>query len=513
VDDEEFTYAELRRRYRLAAHGLLAVGVMPGETVGSFAGTCFDVIASLLAAPQIGAIFMAVNTAYKGDYLLHQLRDSHATVVIVDEELLPELEAVITELPMLRTLLVRAASPVEARRLHHVEIRDAAVLLAGEPEAPIGGSPRLWNEPSFLFYTSGTTGPSKGALITQHYLSALGSVYLRKYEFSPDDVQYMAVPLFHNTGSYNAVITTLLGGHSTALDSRFSASTTWDRVRKFGATVYFGVGATTMMMYNRPPEPSDRDLPFRKIITAPIPLEHWKALEERYDCEILMGYGQTEAIMISCFTSGEKNKPGSAGKPFELYTVRVVDDNDEDVPVGETGEIIFRPNMPHVMFEGYVNRPEATLSQMKNLWFHSGDLGKFDEDGFFYFVDRKKDAIRRRGENISSFEVEASVLRHPSIAECAAYAVPSELSEDDVKVSVVLAEGAVLDVEEFMEHCTRTMPRFALPRYVEVVDELPKSITGRLQKHVLRAGGAGDRAWDYVAGCYVADRPASATRR
>jgi crotonobetaine/carnitine-CoA ligase len=504
LDDDSYTYAELRRRSRLAAHGLQSIGAEHGDTVASFTPTCVDAVSLFFGAPQVGALFMAVNTAYKGDYLLHQLRDSRARIVLVDEELYSRLEAVRGELPDLRTIIIRASSYFAPVHLEDVSVLHADVLRMGDADQPLTARSIGWNEAAYLCYTSGTTGPSKGALVTQHYLSATAQVYRSNLDVRPGDVQYSVSPLFHVSGTFGQLVTTLLIGHTTVLDGAFHVSTCWERVRKREVTVFFCAGAMLMMLWSLPPDPSDADLPFRKILTAPVAPEIWAAIEKRYGCEILQTYGQTEAILISAMMSGGRNVPGSAGKPTPLYDIRIVDEDDEDVAVGTTGEVVVRPKANHVMFEGYVGRPGDTLGQMRNLWFHTGDLGRLDDEGNFYFVDRKKDAIRRRGENISSFEVEKTVLSYPDVVECAAFAVPSEVGEDEVMVSVVVAEGPKIDYEKLVEHCELIMPRFALPRYLEVVDALPRSVTGRLQKHVLRAKGVGPGTWDSVAKRFVA---------
>jgi crotonobetaine/carnitine-CoA ligase len=499
LDDAPYTYAELRRRSRLAAHGLLSIGVQHGDTVASFTRTCIEAVATFFGAPQAGAVFMAVNTAYKGEFLLHQLRDARARIVLVDEDLLPRIEALRGQLPDLRTIIVRDGSTGPLQRVQDVTVCRSEVLQQGDAESAIAAIPCAWNEPAYLFYTSGTTGPSKGVLVTQNYLSATAHLYIRNLGLRPDDVQFSASPLFHVSGTFSQLITTLVNGHTAALESSFHVSTCWDRVRTREATVFFCVGAMMMMLWSLPPDPSDADLPFRTAITAPITPEMWGRIEARYGCEILQGYGLTEAIMISVMVAGGPNVPGSSGKPSSLYDVRIVDDDDEEVAVGAVGEIVIRPTASHVMFEGYVGRPDDTLAQMQNLWFHTGDLGRFDDERNLYFVDRKKDSIRRRGENISSFEVEEAVLGHPDVVECAAYAVPSEIGEDELMVSVVAAAGAVIDYEKLMVHCEQNLPRFALPRYLEAVDSLPRSVTGRLQKHLLRVRGVSPTTWDCVA--------------
>jgi crotonobetaine/carnitine-CoA ligase len=261
-----------------------------------------------------------------------------------------------------------------------------------------------------------------------------------------------------------------------------------------------------MMLWGLPPDPADAELPIRLLAAAPIPLELHRPIEERYGCRIVTGYGMTEAFPLAIQGVDTTSVPGSVGRPSPNFEVRLVDDDDREVGPGESGEIVCRPRLPHCMFEGYHGRPEATLAQLTNLWFHTGDLGRFDADGNLFFVDRKKDAIRRRGENISSFEVERAVLGHPAVAACAALAVPSPLGEDDVKVCVVVKPDAELGAAELLDHCVATMPYFAVPRYVEFVSALPLNAVGRVQKFRLREQPVNDATWDREAAGYVVAR-------
>ncbi len=211
---------------------------------------------------------------------------------------------------------------------------------------------------------------------------------------------------------------------------------------------------------------------------------------------MLQCYGQTEVTPVAMTHFGAGDAAGSAGRLGPLHDVRIVDDDDHDVEPGQPGEIVVRPRHPHVMFEGYRNQEAATLGQFRNLWYHTGDMGRIDAEGNLWWVDRKKDSIRRRGENISSFEVETTVLRHEAVAEVAAHAVPSAIGEDDVKICVVVKPDTKVTSEELLEHCVATMPSFMVPRYIELVDALPKNVIGRVQKHVLRAEPLTDATWD-----------------
>ena len=265
-------------------------------------------------------------------------------------------------------------------------------------------------------------------------------------------------------------------------------------------------GAMVTMLWNLPPDERDRELPIRFLSAAPVPKELYGPIQERWGCRIVTCYGLSEAFPLTVAGVADDNPPGASGRPNPDFEVQVVDDEDRAVVPGATGEIVCRPRRPHVMFEGYDGRPEATLDQLGNLWFHTGDLGRMDEHGNLTYVDRKKDAMRRRGENISSFEVEQALLRVPAVAEVAAVGHPSDLGEDDVMVCVVATDGADFDVFAFMDFCCDRLPYFAVPRYVDVVDELPKNAVGRVLKHELRARGCRTRSG-------IARRPGYVVRR
>jgi crotonobetaine/carnitine-CoA ligase len=505
INDEPITFAELDQRANAAAHVLVGLGVCPGDTIALFTETSAEWIEIWLAAARIGAVSMPVNTMFKGDFLRHQLHDSRARVVLVDVGLLDRIQAVADELPHLRHVVVRGEVP-SVETSGSIQLLSAEALRDGSMLPVVDAVPLAGTVPATLMYTSGTTGPSKGVMITQNYLLAAARAVIGAGGYSGDDVLYGAVPLFHGSGLLGLVLPTLLTGCTSVLDTQFSVSGTWDRVRKHQATIVLAVGPMLVMLWGLPPDPGDAALPVRVMLAAPIPAALHLPIEERYACKLTTIYGLTEAQPMTVQSVTDPAMPGSAGKASPSFDVRIFDDEDNELPRGEVGEIVCRPLAPHVMFEGYLNRPEDTLRQFKNLWFHTGDAGRLDENGNLFFVDRRKDSIRRRGENISSVEVEMSLARHPAVAESAAHPVPSDLGEDDVKICVVLKEGHALSEIEMMEFCVDRLPYFALPRYIEFVTSLPKNAVGRVQKFKLREVGVTSSTWDREAAGFVVKR-------
>ncbi|HVW32634.1 MAG TPA: AMP-binding protein, partial [Acidimicrobiia bacterium] len=485
-------------RAAAAARNLAALGLGAGDTLALFAGTCVEWVDAWLGAPAAGVRTVPLNLAYRGEYLRNLLVETRSKAILTDTVFLPAVMDIAGTLPDLRTVIVITphgrAAPLDPPSSRLAVVPAEALQPASAPAMP--AEPLSWKDPATVMYTSGTTGPSKGALLSQHYLCTCATVLNHRYGTTADDVMYAAVPLFHISGSMFVVLGSLTSGRSSALDSAFHPTTTWDRVRQYDASQFFGVGAMIAMLYNLPPSPDDAKLPVRLIIGAPIPAELHQPLEARYDCKVVAGYALSEATPIATHDVNEPRVPGTVGRPVPLFDVELLDDDDGPVPAGAVGEIAVRPRYPHVMFEGYLDRPADTLAQCRNLWFHTGDLGRFDEQGLLAWVDRKKDAIRRRGENISSFEVESAVLRHPAVLECAALGVPSDLGEEDVKICVVLRPGQTADPAALVAHCADLLPRFAVPRYVEFVPFLPKNQVGRVLKHELRADPLAGGTWD-----------------
>lgn len=501
-----FSAAEMAGAADAFAGALVGAGIGHGDRVATLLENCPEQVVSLFGATRIGAVQVPINTAYRGEFLRHVLVDSGARVLVVQGDFLdrvatleletvPDLEAVI---------VVGDHGGIEVERAT-TNWDDAMAAGAGVPLPEVAVRP---SDLACFIYTAGTTGPSKGCMLPHRYVVALGEQIARAWGRTADDVVLTPLPLFHFNAISVCVVGTLLVGGRASIARKFSVSRFWPEVARTGATMLSMLGSLAILIAGAEDHPDQVGHRLRLCAAAPMPPDTDRIWRERFGCATFSGgYGLTEASLISMLPAGEVNKPGAAGKPnTHEFEVRIVDEADEPVPVGETGEIVCRPTGADLMFAGYWQRPEATVEVLRNLWFHTGDLGRLDEDGFLYFVDRKKDYLRRRGENISSFEMERTVIAHPDVADVAVHAVPSDQGEDDVKVTAVLADGATVTEEELCRWCAERVPYFAIPRYVEFRTDLPRNPVGRVLKYELRDDGVTDRTWDREAAGVVFER-------
>jgi carnitine-CoA ligase len=487
IAGSDVTFEQMRRRSCAAANTLLELGVRPGDCVALFTATCPQWVYFWLGAARIGAVTAAVNAANKGDFLVHALRLSRAKVVITDPERRSRVAEAAEQLAGLSSVVVQSDSPDKALE---------ATGVAQEHAGDVG-------DIASLFFTSGTTGPSKAVATTWHYLFTTAATVASSWGFTAGEVLWTAMPLFHLSAAPSILAPMLVGG-TTVLAQAFHPASVCDEIRACGAIGFAGAGAMVSMLLRQPPDPRDAQLPLRFISAAPIDASVYRDIEKRYSCRIVTMYGMTEAFPIAVKGIAEEGVPGTSGRPNPSFDVRIVDQDGDPLPNGSVGEIACRPRYPHVMSEGYVNSDGGI--DRHPTWFRTGDLGVLDSDENLTYVDRVKDSLRRRGENISSVEVETVVLRHPAVLEAAAVGVPSELGEDDILLVVVLRPDRTLDYAELLDFCSARMPYFCVPRYVDIVGELPKTIIGRVRKDVLRARGVGSGAWDRERHGYVVSR-------
>lgn len=494
---EMYTYRDIDRRTTRMAHAFKDLGINAGQTMVTMLDNNVDAVTTWLALNKIGAVSVPVNTALRGEFLRHQITDSDAEIVVCEAEYLDRMADIAEALiPRVRLILYRG---------NRDTLPSCGITIAplddyrGSDDTPIETRPRP-SDLAALIYTSGTTGPSKGCMISFNYIMHLAKLKLRFNPATEDDVVLTPLPLFHLNAISSGIATTTLVGGTIAFMPRFSVSRFWPEVERTGATIASILGSMGTLLAQAPDNDAMKRC-FGQLHTIrgnPFGPELQKIWRERFGAKRVgsMDYGLTEAAIVTGTPGDEPFAPGSSGKRLPEFDVRIFDDNDRELPPGQAGEIVVRPNRPHIMFEGYWKRPDDTLRVMRNMWFHTGDIGKFDEDGFFYFVDRKKDYLRRRGENISSFEMESTFSNHPAIAEVAVHAVPSPKGEDDVKVTAVLKPGADLSEEDLCRWCLDKVPYYAVPRYIEFRTSLPKNPQGRVLKYVLRDEGRTPNTWD-----------------
>ena len=330
------------------------------------------------------------------------------------------------------------------------------------------------------------------------HVYSFGVQWSNATNFSQEDVLYAPTPLFYMQATVLGVVPTLMAGAHIHIAERFSASRYWDGIRESGATIAHGQFSLIPLLLKQPPSPLDREHRCKRVFIAKSNNE----FESRFGVRIIEIYGSTELNIVT-YNPWDRPKESSAGKPAPNFEVKIFDDDDQELPIGEIGEIVSRPKEPFIISYGYNNKPEITLDAWRNMWFHCGDRGYFDRDGYLFFVDRKKDVIRRKGENISSQEVERQVNSHPAVLESAAVPVPAETAEDEVMIFVVLQPGSELLPTDLLDYVRTIVPRFMVPRYVEIIPELPKTGSLKIEKFKLREHGVTAATWDREADAYV----------
>jgi crotonobetaine/carnitine-CoA ligase len=511
-DGQAFTFRSLDVWTDELAGSLAALGVRAGDRALGLVGNRAESIGMLFAAAKLGAVWVPVNTGLRGAFLQHQLHNAEPRVVLVEDRLVPNLRDVAAgpRAPEAVVIIGDPATPTPAclrtaRRLGFPELRALRAPDGFTLVTPVPG------DVAMIMYTSGTTGPSKGVLMPHGhcYLAGLG---LAEATFlTTADRYFICMPLFHANALLMQLMGSLIGGAEVVVTERFRATSWLDEVRAAEATVTNGLGVIPEFIFRQPPTDRDRDHRLRLMMAIPIAEEWGAAFEKRFGVPFMQGFGMTECNIVAYTRPGDALVPGCAGYPLaEWFEVGIADpDTDAPLPPGRVGEIVVRPKVPGCVMAGYFRMPEKTVEAWRNLWFHTGDAGRFDDLGRLHYVDRLKDCIRRRGENISSFEVEQVLNAHPAVAESAVVGikVAGAGGEDEVKAYVVAAAGSTLDPVELLDWCTPRMPYFAVPRFVEVVTgELAKTPTGKLQKTPLREAGITAATWDRDSVGYVVRR-------
>jgi crotonobetaine/carnitine-CoA ligase len=494
VRDRAFTFREIDAAANRVANALGGLGVATGDRVGVMLPNCAAFVHAFFGMTTAGIVEVPINTGLRGPGLAHVINHSGMGVIIVAREHLGQLADVAGELRARPRLIVYGAGDGAAKETG-LETIPHDVLESG-PDTPPAAEVS-YADPLAIFYTSGTTGPAKGVVLPQNYAWWHARQRIRLLALSAADRWYTCLPLFHVNAHFITLVSSWVAGAEVVLGERFSARGFWDDIRRSAATGFNLIGSMPTMLLNQPAHPRDGEHGVRLALAAPPP-ERFEEFERRFRVRCVQSFGMTEASPILMEPLDAGTRP-SIGRAIAGHEVRVVDDHDAEVPPGVVGELVFRPRAPFSMMLEYYRQPEATLQAMRNFWFHTGDLVYRDADGYFFYIDRKKDSIRRRGENVSSFEVESVIDAHPAVAESAAIAVPSELGEDEVKIVVVLKAGHRLTPEALIAECGPRLATFAVPRYVEFVERLPKTATHRVEKYQLRQEWRTPGTWDRLA--------------
>lgn len=488
--DGEWTYGVFHETVEALAAGLHAAGVRAGNNVSLLLPNSIEFAVAWFALARLGAVAAPVNTEFKGAPLADALNLVGSRLLIVHDALWPQFAAVRGDLAAIdQVVLVGADLPREGT------VAWTHLIDGDAPPAP--SAHRHFSDPALILYTSGSTGRSKAAVISNRFVLRQAQGVIDGLGLRPDDVLYCPYPMFHLDAAVMTVAPALLLRSVAAIGVRFSVSRYWDEVRALKATVFDFMGATLTMLWKQPPSPSDRDHTAR--LGWGVPLPDWAPeFEARFGCRLVELYGSTEVGTILYTPQDAPRRPGSCGVPMGPWEVRLIDEGGFAVADGMPGELVVRSTEPSVLMDGYWGMPDATLAAFRDQWFHTGDLLTRDADGWYSFVGRRKDIIRRRGENISAAEVEMALETHPDVMECAAVGVPSEMTEDDLLVCVVPRDGSTLTPQLLAAWCAGRMARFMVPRYLRFLPALPKTPTDKVEKFRLRDLGT-TGAWDREA--------------
>ena len=492
--DQVFTYQQMNENANRLANYLYSLGARPGQFLAIIMKNSPRWLDAFFAAQRIGMCAVPVNIALRGDQLAYIFNHSEADFICIDFDLLPYLERIKDKINKPAKILVNLA---EAPKDFNLSSEYFAFDNAYQPEIskekpPLSPRP---GDPCLLMYTSGTTGLPKG-VITRYGKTGIKVMgILARALLRPNDIYYTCLPLFHANALLLTVTTAMLADAQVALSQKFSASRFWDEVSKYQATVFNAIGAMIPILMKQPEKPSEQTHKVRYVLSAACPADMWEPFEKRFGVKLLEGYGAVDGGGFITLNFGQA-PPGSLGKPFGGAKYRVVDENMNDVPPGTPGELIFYVGDKKERSVEYFKDEKATSEKVKDGWFHTGDLVYKDEKGFLYFVGRKTESIRKKGENISEYEVEHAILQHPDVLECAVFAVPSELAEDEVMACVVPVEGKTIDPKELKEFLKDRLAKFAIPRYWRILPELPKTETQRVLKRLLKQEGITDDTID-----------------
>ncbi len=507
TNNKTFTFQEVNNIVNRYALGMKQLGLSEGARVSIFMPSCPEFIFLAHAANKLGAIWVPVNTDYKEAWLSGIINDTKAHLLIIDSSLLSRFLEVAADLEYTHLLIRNAGGDSLPAEIVATDIASFEKLSAEEPDIP----DIYYGDTSAILWTSGTTGKSKGVMVPHNVWirSALNTHKL--FGTRQDDIVYNCLPLYNAAAWVANIYRALVAGIPLALDPSFSASEFWGRIRHYKATETITLGAMHMFLWNAPEKNDDAGNPLRNAVVIPLPEELVEPFRQRFGLEIIQcGYGQSEANpIIERTDDGSRTWPPNAlGDVSDGIEIVLLDDEGNEAGVGVPGEFCLKTLMPHIIFNGYFDNPEATRQAYHGEWYRTGDLGVKDDAGNFFFVDRKSDFIRYMGRNISSLQVEAAIRQHPAVESVACFGVPSDklASEAEIKANIILRQGARVSEHEIARFVNDTAPYFFVPRYIEFVKDLPYTPTNKVQKYKLRKQSLSSSVWDRLHEDFTLDK-------
>ena len=494
--DEAYTYRGLDVSVSKIAAGLLSLGFERNDVAASFMRNRAEYLTTGLGSARAGLIGVPINSAFKADFLRYPIEKTGAKVIF-------------TELALAEAMLSLGELPASVRALVYVDevpadrpsgaehvLTLAELIERGDPDL---GFPVLHpHDINAVLFTSGTTGRSKGVVCPNLMGVTMAKEAAQAFEITPRDRMFTCFPMYHGMAQVAACLAAIYAGATAILSPGFSLTTFWDEVRDSQATQFNALGAVLHLLLAAPASDRDRDHLVTRVFSAPAPADALYRFETRFGVDLIEGYGQTEIKNVMYNPPGAR-RIGSMGQATPSSIVAIHDEHGQALGPGEVGELVYRPRRPHVMTTGYLDDPDATLASMRGLWWHTGDMASMDDDGYFYFFDRKTDSLRRRGENISSSELEEVLGAYPGVNVAAAIRAQSDLGEHEVLAVLLVQDPESFDHRAVWQHCVDSMPRFMVPRYFRVVQTMPFTPTGKVRKVELRDAGLTEDTWDSVA--------------
>lgn len=495
-EGREISYGELDRQATEVAAGLLRRGLSKGDRVAILLDNRPEFLAALYGTNRAGLVSVSVNTGFKGDFLSFPIERSEARLLVTEARFADQLKTIRATLPHLEAIVFLDGVP-DSFSLGAAAINAWEDLLDGEDAVP-EFAPVHPDDTIAITFTSGTTGRSKGVVSPCLSFVIMAREATEAFAITPRDRMYCCTPLFHGMAQITTCATALYAGAAIVLTRNFSVSRFWDEVRRTGATHACALGSMLHMLLTKPQSDDDRDHKITRFFAAPAPADVLYRFERRFGVHIIEGMGLTE-IKNVLYNPIVGRRVGSVGKPTATSIIEIHDEQGNRVPDGTVGEIVYRPRIANIMLKGYYREPEKTLESIRDLWWRTGDMGWQDGDGFFYFFDRVSDRLRRRGENIPSYEVESVVSSFAGVGEAAAVAVASDLGESEVLIVFETAHPENFDFRALLNHCNDLLPRFMVPRYYRALREMERTPTGKIRKVKLREEGLTGYLWDHVA--------------